>query len=119
MEEYLAALIHLLAAMALAGGILLATHWFGRSRTARTDLSPYECGVPLLDSARKRVSVQFFLIAMLFILFDIEAAFLYPWAVLFRKLGLFGFWEMTVFLGVLLLGYIYLWRRGALDWDWK
>jgi NADH-quinone oxidoreductase subunit A len=119
LEEYLPALVHLLAAIALAGGILLATHWFGRRRTQRTDLSPYECGVPLLDSARKRVSVQFFLIAMLFILFDIEAAFLYPWAVLFRKLGLFGFWEMTVFLGVLLLGYIYLWRRGALDWDWK
>lgn len=119
LAEYLAALVHLLAAMALAGGIILASHWLGRPRTPRTDLSPYECGMPLMDSARKRVTVQFFLIAMLFILFDIEAAFLYPWAVLFRKLGVFGFWEMAVFLGILLVGYIYLWRRGALDWDWK
>ncbi|MCZ6671120.1 MAG: NADH-quinone oxidoreductase subunit A [Acidobacteria bacterium] len=119
MEEYLPVFLHLLAAAAIAAGILIASHFLGRRRNSRVDLSPYECGMPLLDTARKRVTVQFFLIAMIFILFDIEVAFLYPWAVLFRRLGLFGFLEMGIFLMILILGYIYLWRRGALDWDWK
>ena len=73
--------------------------------------------MPLYQSARHRASIHFYVVAMLFILFDIEAAFLYPWAVLFREMGFFGFAEMLVFLGVLVVGYIYCWRRGGLTWE--
>ncbi len=117
MDDYLPVLLFLFLITVLTGVILGASHLLGHRRASKTDLSPYECGVPLLDVARKPVSVHFFLIAMIFILFDIEAAFLYPWAVLFRKLGMFGFWEMGLFLGILLVGFVYLWRRGALDWE--
>ena len=92
-------------------------HLAGYVRRSRVNLSPYECGIPPVESARKRISVRFYVVAMLFILFDIEAAFLYPWAVLFRRLGLFGFAEMLTFLGVLVVGYIYCWRRGGLQWE--
>jgi len=103
----------------IAAGILLLSWILGRraARRARTDLSPYECGVPPFEMATKRFSVRFYLVAMLFILFDIEVAYLFPWAVVFRRLGTPGFWEMAVFIAVLLLGYLYILRRGALDWD--
>jgi NADH-quinone oxidoreductase subunit A len=105
------------AAALLAFGMIAASQILGYRRESRTRLSPYECGVPLLDSARHRASIRFYVVAMLFILFDIEAAFLYPWAVLFREMGLFGFAEMLVFLGVLVVGYVYCWRRGGLEWE--
>ena len=104
----------------LLAGVILGLSWFvGRrvSRRARTDLTAYECGLPPMDEARKRFSVKFYLIAMLFILFDIEVAFLFPWAAVFRHLGVAGFWQMALFLFVLLLGYLYILRRGALDWE--
>jgi NADH-quinone oxidoreductase subunit A len=106
-------------ALLMAGGILALSWMIGRrvARRARTDLSPYECGLPPFEEARKRFSVKFYLVAMLFILFDIEAAYLFPWAVEFRHLGSAGFWQMAVFIFVLLLGYLYILRRGALDWD--
>jgi NADH-quinone oxidoreductase subunit A len=79
--------------------------------------SPYECGVPLLAGARQRFSVKFYLVAILFVLFDIEAVFLIPWAVIYRSLGLPGLAEMFVFLGLLIVGFVYAWRRGGLDWE--
>jgi NADH-quinone oxidoreductase subunit A len=80
-------------------------------------LSAYECGFNSFDDARMKFDVRFYLVAILFIVFDLEVAFLFPWAVAFGDLGLFGFWSMMVFLGVLTLGFIYEWRKGALDWD--
>ena len=80
-------------------------------------LSAYECGFNSFDDARMKFDVRFYLVAILFIVFDLEVAFLFPWAVAFGDLGLFGFWSMMVFLGVLTLGFIYEWRKGALEWD--
>jgi len=116
-DSFLPAFMLLGIAAAMAFGMIGISHLLGYVRRSRTNLSPYECGIPPLDVARKRSSIRFYVIAMLFILFDIEAAFLYPWAVLFRRMGLFGFAEMVVFLGVLVVGYIYAWRRGGLQWE--
>jgi NADH-quinone oxidoreductase subunit A len=115
--DYVPIGLQLVAAALLAGALLVLSTWLGHPRRSRTDLSPYECGVDPIEPAGKRYTVRFYMVAMLFILFDIEAAFLYPWAVVFRDLGLRGFVEMAVFIGVLLVGYLYCWRRGALDWD--
>ena len=117
MIDYVPIGLQLVAAALLAGALLGLSTWLGHPRKSRTDLSPYECGVDPIEPAGKRYTVRFYMVAMLFILFDIEAAFLYPWAVVFRDLGLRGFVEMAVFIGVLLVGYLYCWRRGALDWD--
>jgi NADH-quinone oxidoreductase subunit A len=80
-------------------------------------LSPYECGVNPVGTARDRFSVKFYLVAMLFLLFDIEAVFLFPWAVVYRELRLFGFFEMLLFIAAILAGYIYVWKKGALEWE--
>ncbi|PPR15651.1 MAG: hypothetical protein CFH43_00883, partial [Proteobacteria bacterium] len=80
-------------------------------------LSPYECGFEAFDSARKRFDVRFYLVAILFIIFDLEVAFLFPWAMAFGDIGLFGFWSMMVFLTVLTVGFIYEWKKGALEWE--
>ena len=80
-------------------------------------LSAYECGFNAFDDARMKFDVRFYLVAILFIIFDLEVTFLFPWAVAFRQLGHFGFWAMMVFLGVLTVGFIYEWRKGALEWD--
>ena len=117
LDQYLSALILLAVAAAAAGGMILLARLAGRVAGSHTKLYPYECGSPLIDTARKRISIKFYVIAMMFILFDIEAAFLYPWAVMFRGMGLAGFLEMMVFLGVLVVGYIYIWRRGAFAWE--
>jgi NADH-quinone oxidoreductase subunit A len=79
--------------------------------------APYECGMQPVGTARERFSVKFYLVAMLFLLFDIEAVFLFPWAVVYRDLKLFGFFEMLLFIGVVLAGYVYVWKRGALEWE--
>jgi NADH-quinone oxidoreductase subunit A len=99
-----------------AANILLST-LLGPRRPNKIKNDSYECGIDPVGTARIRFSVKFYIIAMLFILFDIEAIFLYPWAVMFQQLELFGLIEMFTFLGFLVMGYIYLWRRGALDWD--
>lgn len=111
----------LLALFVIAAGfgvanVLLST-LLGPRRPNAVKNDAYECGIDPVGSARLRFSVKFYIIAMLFILFDIEAIFLYPWAVMFNQLRLFGLLEMFAFLGFLALGYVYLWKRGALEWD--
>ena len=117
MFDYIPIGLQAALALILAGVILTLATLLGRPKNSRTDLSPYECGVDPLDASNKPVSVRFYMVAMLFILFDIEAAFLYPWATVFRDMGMRGFVGMFVFLTVLVVGYAYCWRRGALDWD--
>ena len=122
-HSYIPILLLLIFSLVL-GGILLALAWFvGRHQRNPSKLAPYESGVPLLDSARKRVNVRFYQIAMLFILFDIEAAFLYPWAVIYKDgtvtpngVSWFLFGEMIVFIALLAVGYVYVWRKRTLDW---
>jgi len=103
--------------VALGGGIIAASRLLGPRRPAPEKLDAYECGVPVISSPRQRLSVHFYLVAILFILFDIETVFLIPWAVLFRKLGVPGLIEMGMFLGVVGFGLVYIWRRGALEWE--
>ena len=110
-------LLHLMAVVAIAVGMLALSWWVGVKRPTREKLSPYECGITPVGDARARFSVSYYLIGMLFILFDVEAVFLYPWAIIFKSLGWFGFIEMLLYIAILLAGYIYLWKKGALDWS--
>ena len=88
-----------------------------RSRPTPVKQQAYESGVPTLGDARERFSVRFYLVAILFIIFDLEVAFLFPWAIVFGEIGAYGFWSMMVFLAVLTIGFIYEWKKGALEWD--
>ncbi len=122
-QTFLPVLILMIFAVVL-GVILNALSWFvGKHQRNPSKLTPYESGVPLLDTNRKRVNVRFYQIAMLFILFDIEAAFLYPWAVVYREATVtsagviwFVFVEMLVFISLLAVGYVYVWKKRTLDW---
>jgi NADH-quinone oxidoreductase subunit A len=107
----------LVVALAFGGAVILLSGLLGPKRPSKIKNMAYECGIDPVGDARLRFSVKFYVIAMLFILFDIEAIFLFPWAVMFRQLKIFGLIEMMAFLGFLLIGYVYLWRRGALEWD--
>jgi NADH-quinone oxidoreductase subunit A len=118
LSEYLG--IALLAALALvfAVGSLAASALLRPSRPTPAKLAPYECGIePLRLPSGERFSVRFYVVAMLFIIFDVEVIFLFPWAVAARELGLFGLVEMAVFLGLVLVAYVYVWRGGGLDWS--
>jgi len=114
--RYLPLLIHVLAAAFVATAIVVLSWVLGKRRPTRAKLSPYECGMTPVGDARERFSVKFYLVAILFILFDVEAVFLYPWAVLLRELRMFGFWEMLVYILIVLVGFFYIWKKGALDW---
>ena len=116
-DPYFPVLVLLVIALAMSVGFVLLSQALGPKRYDRIKFSVYECGVDPLTPASVRVSVKFYLLAILFILFDLETTFLYPWAVLFRSLGLFGFLEMAVFVGILLVGLIYAWKKGALEWQ--
>ncbi|MGO8731672.1 MAG: NADH-quinone oxidoreductase subunit A [Terriglobia bacterium] len=115
-SPYLPVLIHFLVVVVVAAAILGLSSWVGVKRPSRVKLSPYECGIPPVGDARDRFSVSFYLVAMLFILFDVEVVFLYPWAIIFKSLKWFGFFEMLLYMAILLAGYVYLWKKGALDW---
>ena len=117
MTEYLPIFVHVLLVVLLTAALLGAHALVGRRRPVPAKLEPYESGVWPIGSSRERVPIRYYLIAMLFILFDIEAVFLYPWAVVFRELGVVGLVEMLVFLGILLVGFIYAWQRRALEWE--
>jgi|SRR6185369_1566758 NADH-quinone oxidoreductase subunit A len=114
--RYLPLLIHFLLAGALASAIVLLSWLIGQRKPTRAKMSPYECGMEPIGDARQRFSVKFYMVAMLFILFDVEAIFLYPWAIILKDLKMFGFWEMLVYVGIVLVGYVYVWRKGVLDW---
>src|SRR5580765_883788 len=114
--NYLPLLMHFIVAGALAGAIVLLSWIIGERKPTRAKLSPYECGMAPIGDARGRFSVKFYMVAMLFILFDVEAIFLYPWAVILTDLKMFGFWEMMVYLGIFLVGFFYVWKKGVLEW---
>jgi len=117
LESYLPILVLIGIAFAFAVGTVAISRLVGPKKPSAVKLAPYECGMPLLSSAQERFSIKFYIIAMLFILFDIEAVFLYPWAVMFKRLGIFGFVEMGVFIVILLVGFVYVWKKGALEWE--
>ncbi len=120
MQELLASYFPILIFMALAAVITLAILFvpmvIAPSSPDPEKLAPYECGFEAFDDARMKFDVKFYLVAILFIIFDLEVAFLFPWAVAFGDVGLLGFWSMMFFLGVLTIGFIYEWRKGALEW---
>ena len=114
-RDYVPILMLMAAAVGIAAVILLLSSLLGPRLRTRSKLETYESGVPLLDISHKRLSIKFFVIAIVFILFDVEIAFLYPWAVIFRTGGPGLFLEMLVFLAILAVGYAYIWRKGAFD----
>lgn len=116
-ETYFPLLIQILIALAVAGGMIGASAFVGRKVKDKIKNSPYESGMEPVGNARERFSVKFYLVAMVFILFDIEAIFLYPWAVVYRELRLFGFFEMLLFIVLVLCGFFYIWKKGVLDWS--
>jgi NADH-quinone oxidoreductase subunit A len=120
--NYLPLMLQILAATGLGSGIILASWFIGRHRYSKAKQATYECGIEAVGDARGRFSVRFYLVAMLFILFDVEAVFMMPWAVIYRQLPhltgsrFFGFWEMLVYLGFVLVGFFYIVKKGILDW---
>ena len=119
--RYLPFLIHILLASGIAVGMVLLSWLIGVRKPTRAKLSPYECGMTPVGDSRERFSVKFYLVAMLFILFDVEAVFIYPWAVILRRLkaageGMFGLWEMLIYIAIFLVGFFYVWKKGVLDW---
>ena len=117
LAEYMPILIFLAIAVALAVIIIVASLVVAPQQPDREKLSDYECGFEPFQDARGRFDVRFYLVAILFIIFDLEVAFLFPWAVSLGNIGLLGFWSMIVLLGVLTVGLIYEWRKGALEWE--
>jgi NADH-quinone oxidoreductase subunit A len=116
MPSYLPVIMLVLVAAGFAVAVLLASHVIGRPRPTPAKSETYECGVPPIGTARERFPVKFFVVCLVFILFDVDAAFLYPWALVLRDLGLFGLIEMLIFVGILGGGFVYAWKSGALDW---
>ena len=115
--NYLPLLMQIVVVGALSGGMVGMSFFIGRHRNLKEKLETYECGIPAEGDARGRFSVRFYMVAMLFILFDVEAVFLYPWAVIFKDLKMFGFWEMLVYIGIVLAGYWYIVKKGVIDWN--
>ena len=114
--RYLPLLIQAAIAFALSVAMVVMSAMMGKHRFSRAKFQPYECGMTPIGDARERFSVKFYLVAMIFILFDVEAVFLYPWAILLHELKMFGFWEMLVYIGIVLVGLWYVWKKGVLDW---
>ncbi len=117
LASYLPVIIFAGISAVLGGVLLVAPFIVAYQSPDKEKLSAYECGFNAFDDARMKFDIRFYLVAILFIIFDLEVAFLFPWAVAFGDLGAFGFWSMMVFLGVLTIGFIYEWRKGALEWD--
>jgi NADH-quinone oxidoreductase subunit A len=117
LKEYLQILILMVIVFGFAGVTLLLSALLGQKKKSDTKLMPYECGIDPVGTARQRFSIKFYITTMIFILFDIEALYLYPWAVIYRRLGVFGLVEMGFFILVLLVGFIYVWKKGAFEWD--
>jgi NADH-quinone oxidoreductase subunit A len=116
-EVYFPVLLQGLIAMTIAGVLLLGSFLLGKKVRNRVKDMPYECGITPVGSARERFSVKFYLVGMLFIVFDIEAVFLYPWVVVYRDFKMVAFVEMLIFIALVLAGFFYIWKKGALDWS--
>jgi NADH-quinone oxidoreductase subunit A len=117
LTEYFPILVFLAIAGGVATAMIAASFVLARQRPDSEKLSPYECGFEPFEDARVRFDVRYYLVAILFIIFDLEVAFLFPWALSLGDIGVFGFWSMVVFLGVLTVGFAYEWKKGALEWD--
>ncbi len=115
--EYLPVLLFLIVSTGIGIALLIVGAVLGPKRPSADKLSPYECGFEAFEDARMKFDVRYYLIAILFIVFDLEIAFVFPWAVIFRSLGVFGLVEMGIFLGLLVLGFAYVWKKGALEWE--
>lgn len=117
LREYLPILVFLAIALGLSLAMAVGGMLVGRQKPDPEKLSPYECGFAPFGDARRRFDVRFYLVTLLFIIFDLEVAFLFPWAISLGDIGMFGFWSMMLFLGLLTAGFIYEWRKGALEWE--
>ncbi len=117
LAEYLPTLLFLLVATGIGIALLVIGNLLGPKRPSLEKLSPYECGFEAFEDARMQFDVRYYLIAIQFIVFDLEIIFIVPWATVFRELGMLGLIEMGIFAGMLLLGFIYVWKRGALEWE--
>ncbi len=117
LENYLPILIFLVLGILVGGGAMAAGFLLGERRPGTAKDSPYECGFEAFENARMKFDVRYYLVAILFIIFDLEIAFLFPWAVVLDALGIVGFVAMFVFLGILVVGFIYEWKKGALEWE--
>jgi len=117
LEAYLPILIFMIVGLVF-GGVLMAVGFvMSPHRPDSEKLSPYECGFEAFEDSRMKFDVRYYLVAILFIIFDLEIAFLFPWAIVLDKIGWFGFWAMFIFLGILVVGFIYEWKKGALEWE--
>jgi NADH-quinone oxidoreductase subunit A len=117
LTDYLSIIIFLFIALLLSVGFILINFISSPNNPDPEKLSAYECGFEAFDDSRMEFDVRFYLVAILFIIFDLEIAFLFPWAISLGKIGIFGFWSMMVFLAVLTIGFIYEWKKGALEWE--
>jgi NADH-quinone oxidoreductase subunit A len=116
-ETYFPVLVQIAISVVVAAALVALSYFIGKRVKDRVKDSPYECGIAPTGSARERFSVKFYLVGIVFILFDIEAVFLYPWAVVYRELKMFAFVEMLLFIVLVLVGFFYVWKKGALDWS--
>ena len=117
LAEYLPTLLFLIVALGIGIALIIVGNVLGPKRPSSEKLSPYECGFNAFEDARMQFDVRYYLIAILFIVFDLEIAFVFPWALVFRELGVFGLVEMGVFLALLVIGFVYVWKKGALEWE--
>ena len=117
LAQYFPILLFLAIAIGMSVAMIAASYLVGPQRPDPEKLSAYECGFEAYDDARARFDVRFYLVSILFIIFDLEVAFLFPWAVALGDIGAFGFWSMMVFLGILTVGFVYEWKKGALEWE--
>jgi NADH-quinone oxidoreductase subunit A len=117
LAEYMPLVVFIAVAIGLSAALMVAPFLVAYKNPDPEKLSAYECGFNAFDDARMKFDVRFYLVAILFIIFDLEVAFLFPWAIVFGDVGAYGFWSMMVFLAVLTIGFIYEWKKGALEWD--
>ena len=115
--RYLPLLIHVIVAGGLATAIVVLSWFIGQHKFNKVKMSQYECGMTPVGDARQRFSVKFYLVAMLFILFDVETVLLFPWAIILKDLKMFGFWEMLVYIAIVAAGLFYIWKKGVIDWN--
>ena len=115
--EYFSILVYVGIAIAFACFAIVASYLLGQRKPTAIKQAPYECGMTTIGPTYKRIPIKYYIIAMLFLLFDIEVVFLYPWAVVFKQMKMFAFVSMVVFIGILLVAYVYIWKKGALEWE--